>query len=89
MSRLATLETLRIGGNPLKDMRAVVASLKSVPKLRDLSIDLHDRTEVELILEALPDVERLNGQGFLARDYRVDRHHIGEVAVGRVRPRRI
>lgn len=52
--------TLDISENPFSDLNSVCNSLKNIPSLENLVVDLSDEKEVDIILSNLPDLKTLN-----------------------------
>ena len=60
---LSSIETIELNDNPWEDLVGVVASLQTLPVLRNLSLNLSTNDEADLVLTSLPRLEYLNGQG--------------------------
>ena len=54
---------MNITNNPFEDFEAIIVSLKTLPALKVLSLDLQVNDEVELVLTSLKGLEVLNDQG--------------------------
>ncbi len=63
LAALVSLDTIELNDNPWEDLAGVVASLQTLPALRNLSLNLSANEEVKLVLDSLPRLELLNGQG--------------------------
>jgi len=61
-SRLRALTKLNIRGNLFNSITYIMDSLKDLPNLKELGINLKTREEAQLILNSLPDLEVLNDQ---------------------------
>ena len=61
MSAMAQIEELNLNGNPIDDLIAAVDTLKTMPNLKSLQINLHEEEQVDYLLRTLIDLELLNG----------------------------
>ncbi|CAG9322690.1 unnamed protein product [Blepharisma stoltei] len=61
LSQLRKLEKLDISNNLIESIDKIIPSLKSLPSLVDLHITLQHDDEEQLILDSLPNLQRLNG----------------------------
>jgi hypothetical protein len=62
LSSLKELKTLFLRNNPFRNIERVVESLKTLPKLRELSINIKTDTDAQLIIDGLERLEMLNGE---------------------------
>ena len=62
LSKFSNLRTLNITSNKFKNYQDIAISLSTLPELQDLSIDLATQENVIIILSALPNLIKLNGQ---------------------------
>ena len=62
LSNFSNLRTLNITSNKFRNYQDIAISLSSLPELQDLSIDLATQENVIIILSALPNLIKLNGQ---------------------------
>lgn len=62
LSKFSNLRTLNITSNKFKNYQDIAVSLSTLPELQDLSIDLATQENVIIILSALPNLIKLNGQ---------------------------
>jgi len=62
LSSFSNLRTLNITSNKFKNYQDIAISLSTLPELQDLSIDLATQENVIIILTALPNLIKLNGQ---------------------------
>ena len=62
LSQFSNLHTLNITNNKFKNYQEIATSLSTLPELQDLSIDLASQENVIIILTALPNLIKLNGQ---------------------------
>jgi len=58
---MAQIEELNLNGNPIDDLIAAVDTLKTMPNLKSLQINLHEEEQVDYLLRTLIDLELLNG----------------------------
>ena len=61
MSNLKNVEEFNFNGNPVEDLLNAVDSLKTLPSLHVLQINLHEEEQVDYLLRTLTDLEYLNG----------------------------
>lgn len=61
LGQLKKLEKLDISNNMIESIEKIIPTLKSLPALADLHITLQHEDEEQLILDSLPNLERLNG----------------------------
>jgi len=61
LSQLKELRKLILKNNPLTNLSSILSSLQTLPNLTELSISVKNSNEAELILNALPKLEVLNG----------------------------
>ena len=62
LSKFSNLRSLNITSNKFKNYQDIAISLSTLPELQDLSIDLATQENVIIILTALPNLIKLNGQ---------------------------
>ena len=62
LSQFTNLHTLNITNNKFTNYQEIAAALSTLPELQDLSIDLASQENVIIILSALPNLIKLNGQ---------------------------
>ena len=62
LSQFNNLHTLNITNNKFINYQEIATSLSTLPELKDLSIDLATQENVIIILSALPNLIKLNGQ---------------------------
>ncbi len=65
LSRMKTLRTFGLKNNPFVSVGDVVDSLKTLPQLRNLELNLSTNEEVQNVLISLPDLATLNGEGIV------------------------
>ncbi len=61
MSCLTQVEDLNLNGNLIDDLLNAVDSLRTMPILRSLQINLHEEEQVDYLLRNLSELEMLNG----------------------------
>jgi Leucine-rich repeat (LRR) protein len=61
MSAMAQIQELNLNGNPIDDICAAVDTLKTMPSLKSLQVNLHEEEQVDYLLRTLGDLELLNG----------------------------
>jgi Leucine-rich repeat (LRR) protein len=61
MVAMAQITELNLNGNPIDDLIAAVDTLKTMPNLKSLQINLHEEEQVDYLLRTLTDLELLNG----------------------------
>lgn len=52
---------INLNGNSFEDYERTIASLKTIPNLKSLFINLHLEEQVDLVMRMLEDLEELNG----------------------------
>lgn len=60
LSSLATVESLNINGNLLKDTYLTIDCLSTLPSLLSLNINLNEEEQVDYIMKKLPELQYLN-----------------------------
>jgi hypothetical protein len=61
MSQMAQVEEINLNGNPIDDICSAVDTIKTMPSLKSLQINLHEEEQVDYLLRTLTDLELLNG----------------------------
>jgi Leucine-rich repeat (LRR) protein len=61
MSAMNQIEELNLNGNPLDDICQAVDTLKTMPNLKSLQINLHEEEQVDYLLRTLQELDLLNG----------------------------
>lgn len=62
-SNLTQISILSLNNNPFSSIHAVIDSLKTLPNLKKLNLNLQQDDEAEYVLSSLPQLEFLNEQG--------------------------
>ena len=58
---LRGIESLNLNNNLIKDVMQTAISLKSLPHLKALNMNLNSEEEVDFLIRTLPNLEFLNG----------------------------
>lgn len=61
MSAMAQVEEINLNGNPIDDIISAVDTIRTMPNLKSLQINLHEEDQVDYLLRTLSYLEQLNG----------------------------
>ena len=61
MSAMSQVEEINLNGNPIDDIISAVDTIRTMPNLKSLQINLHEEDQVDYLLRTLSYLEQLNG----------------------------